>query len=122
MKLSNDCPVSLTSIVCKVMEGFVRDHLLKHFIDNDLFGINQFRFLIGHSMMLQLLHIMDEWSKCLGNGGLINAIYTDFEKVFDKLSHTLLLLNSTQLNKPPKRKVANKRKEANSLYISPILK
>ena len=89
--LSNYRPISLTSISCKVMEGFVRDHLLKHFIDNKLFNNNQFGFLKGRSTMLQLLHIMDEWTECLESGGQINAIYADFEKAFDKVSHKLLL-------------------------------
>ena len=89
--LSNYRPVSLTSIVCKVMEGFVRDHILKHFIDNNLFSNSQFGFLKGRSTMLQLLRIMDEWTECLESGGQINVIYTDFEKAFDKVSHKLLL-------------------------------
>jgi len=34
---------------------------------------------------------MDEWTECLERGGQINAIYTDFEKAFDKAPHQLLL-------------------------------
>jgi len=34
---------------------------------------------------------MDEWTECLERGGQINAIYTDFEKAFDKVPHKLLL-------------------------------
>jgi len=35
---------------------------------------------------------MDEWTECLERGGgRINAIYTDFEKAFDKVPHQLLL-------------------------------
>ena len=41
--------------------------------------------------MLQLLHIMDKWTECLESGGQINAIYSDFEKAFDKVPHRLLL-------------------------------
>ena len=37
------------------------------------------------SPMLQLLHIMEEWTAALENGGQINTIYTDFEKAFDKV-------------------------------------
>ena len=40
--------------------------------------------------MLQLLHIMQEWTTTLENGGQINTIYTDFEKAFDKVPHHLL--------------------------------
>ena len=50
--------------------------------------------------MLQLLHIMEEWTAALENGGQINTIYTDFEKAFDKVPHHLLLkkLQSYNLN------------------------
>ena len=89
--LSNYRPVSLTSIPCKVMEGFIRDYILKHFIDNNLFNNNQYGFLKGRSTMLQLLRILDEWTECLESGGQMNVIYTDFEKAFDKVSHKLLL-------------------------------
>jgi len=34
---------------------------------------------------------MDEWTECLENAGQINAIFTDFEKAFDKVPHQLLL-------------------------------
>ena len=34
--------------------------------------------------MLQLLHIMEEWTSALEKGGQINTIYADFEKAFDK--------------------------------------
>jgi len=58
--LSNYPPISLTSIPCKVVERFIRDHVLKHFTDNNLFNNNQYGFLKGRSTVLQLLRIMDE--------------------------------------------------------------
>jgi len=50
--------------------------------------------------MLQLLHIMEEWTATLENGGQINTIYTDFKKAFVKVPHHLLLkkLQSYNLN------------------------
>ena len=47
-------------------------------------------FLKGRSTMLQLLHIMEEWTSALEKGGQINTIYADFEKAFDKVPHHLL--------------------------------
>jgi len=58
--LSNFRPISLTSIFCKIMEGFVREYILNHFLQNNLFNNNQFEFLKGRSTVLQLLNIMDE--------------------------------------------------------------
>ena len=55
-ELCNYRPISLTSILCKIMEQFIRDYIIQHFLHNDLFSKNQFGFLKGRSDMLQLLH------------------------------------------------------------------
>ena len=36
-------------------------------------------------MRLQLLNMLDKWTHDLESGGQIDAIYTDFEKAFDKV-------------------------------------
>ena len=41
--------------------------------------------------MLQLLHMLDDWTKNLESGGQIDVIYTDYEKAFDKVPHRRLL-------------------------------
>jgi len=89
--LSNYRPISLTSIACKIIEGFIRDYIMKHFTDNNLFNNNQYGFLKGRSTMLQLLRIMDKWTEWLESGGQINVIYADFEKAFNEVSHKLLI-------------------------------
>ena len=38
-------PVSLTSLLCKIMEGLVRTQMYAHLIDNDLLSPHQFGFL-----------------------------------------------------------------------------
>jgi len=80
--LSNYQCISFTSIPCKIIEGFSRDHIMKHFTDNNLFNNNQYGFLKGRSTMSQLLRIMDEWTEYLESGGQINVIYADIGKTF----------------------------------------
>jgi len=37
-EVNNYRPVSLNNVVCKVMESIIRDHVMKYFLDNDLFS------------------------------------------------------------------------------------
>ena len=50
-------PVSLTYVVCKVMESFVRDILLPNLEQNDLLSNQQYGFISGRSTGLQLLNV-----------------------------------------------------------------
>jgi len=87
----------ITSILCKIMKQFIRDYIIRHFLHIDFFSKNQFGFLKGRSTVLQLLHIMQEWTAALENGRQINTIYADFEKAFDKAPHHLLLKKIAEL-------------------------
>ena len=74
--MGNYRPVSLTSVVCKVFESIVRDHMMNYFVQNKLFSTKQFGFIKGRSTVLQLLKILDQWTELLDEGGHIEAIYT----------------------------------------------
>ena len=84
-------PVSLTSVVCKVLESLIRDSIVNHMSENNLFSPKQFGFLAGRSTVLQLLKVLDIWTKILDQGGCIDVIYCDFMKAFDKVPHRRLL-------------------------------
>ena len=60
---NNNRPVSLTNAVCNVMESVIRDHIMNFFLDNDFFRNTQDGFLKGRSTVLQLLSIIDEWTR-----------------------------------------------------------
>ena len=42
-------PMSLTSVVCKLLEKIIREHIIKHMKVNKLFSNKQFRFISGRS-------------------------------------------------------------------------
>ena len=46
-------PVSLTAILCKVLESLIRDEIITHMKKNKLFSDKQFGFISGRSTMLQ---------------------------------------------------------------------
>ena len=89
--ISNYRPISLTCIVCKIMESLIRDQLMEYFLNCNLFSNKQFGFIKGRSTTLQLLNVVDKWTSYLEHGGQIDVIYMDFEKAFDKVPHKRLL-------------------------------
>ena len=84
-------PISLTSILCKIMEKFVRDNVISHLIENELLSKKQFGFVSGRSTLTQLLYYLDECIEKIANGNVIDAIYLDFSKAFDTVPHRRLL-------------------------------
>ncbi|VDI32121.1 Hypothetical predicted protein, partial [Mytilus galloprovincialis] len=84
-------PVSLTSVVCKVMEKLVREHIVKHMKINKFFTDRQYGFISGRSTSLQLLNVLDKWLEALDNGKSIDVIYMDYMKAFDTVPHKRLM-------------------------------
>ena len=83
-------PVSLTSIICKMMEAIIRDHIIEHMKKEKLFSKRQYGFINGRSTTIQLLKILEEWTTALEEGYDIDVIFMDFRKAFDKVPHKRL--------------------------------
>ena len=62
-KPNNYRPVSLTYITYKIIESIIRDKIMDHMKNNNLFSNKQFGFLHGRSTVLQLLAVLDKWTK-----------------------------------------------------------
>ena len=84
-------PISLTSVICKVMESMIRDSIVDHIMANNLFCDNQHGFVPGRSCITQLLSCIEDWSHLLDLGNPIDIIYLDFKKAFDAVPHLRLL-------------------------------
>ena len=84
-------PVSLTSIICKIFEGFIRDTLYKHTTDNDLLSNDQYGFTKGRSCTTQLLVTINDWLTKLDEDTPVDAIYLDLRKAFDTVPHKRLI-------------------------------
>ena len=61
--------ISITCIMCKILEGCIRDHIVEHMMAN----------------------VMDSWTMALGNGFSIDSIYLDYMKAFDTVPHKRLI-------------------------------
>jgi len=84
-------PVSLTSVVGKILEGLIRDAIVKHMKVNNLFTPHQHGFLPGRSTTTQMLECLDEWTEWLDRGTPVDAVYLDFRKAFDSVPIKRLL-------------------------------
>jgi len=84
MDMNNYRPISLTSVVCKLMETIIRNYTVELMTSNDYLYDRQFGFIKGRTAVMQLLRMLDEWTEYIDSGGQIDCIYTDLEKAFDK--------------------------------------
>jgi len=87
--LGNYRPVSLTSVVCKVMESIVRDTVVESFKDE--FSCFQHGFMKHRSCLTNILESLEAWTKALDDGYGIDLIYLDYRKAFDTVPHARLI-------------------------------
>ena len=88
-KAENYRPISLTSILCILMESFVKDSIMTHTAEN-LFSSEQYGFINGRSTTTQLLSYLDKCTDTIVSGGVVDTIYFDFAKAFDSVPHERL--------------------------------
>ena len=88
---SNYRPVSLTSVICKMLERMIKDHLLQYFVRNKFITSRQHGFCPGHSCETQLICVLDDWTSSLKLGHQVDVIYLDLQKAFDKVPRARLL-------------------------------
>ena len=84
-------PVSLTSVVCKVFESFIKISLNNHLINNNILSNVQFGFVSGRNTISQLLSTINDWMFDLDNDMSVDAAYMDFRKAFDTVPHQRLI-------------------------------
>ena len=87
-KSENYRPVSLTSIISKLLESIVKDSLVKHLDKYSLIRNRQLGFISGKSCLSNLLDFFEVVTKMLEQGEAVDLIYLDFVKAFDKVPPT----------------------------------
>ena len=88
---ANYRPVSLLSVLSKVMESVINQQIVNFFERNGVFSANQFGFRarLGTQDLLAALH--HEWIQVLNRGGCVRILAVDIAGAFDKVSHRGLL-------------------------------
>ena len=54
-------------------------------------AINQWAYKKGHSTERLLIGMTEDWRQALDNSLLVGAVFEEFQKAFDTVSHSLLL-------------------------------
>jgi hypothetical protein len=84
-------PVSLTSVVCKIMESIIRERIEKYLYKNNLIAKQQHGFVKGKSCTTNLLETLDYISFLVDKGVAVDSIMLDFAKAFDTVPHRRLI-------------------------------
>ena len=84
-------PVSLTSVVCKLMESIIKDAILQHMLTQHLFTPYQHGFLPKRSTLSALLSTHFDWINSIKSHTHTHCVFFDLSKAFDSICHRKLL-------------------------------
>ena len=73
------------------MKILLRDEIVNHMKQNQLFSKSQHGFLESRSCTTKLLEFLEDIITALDQGDDVDVIYLDFCKAFDKIPHKRLL-------------------------------
>jgi len=84
-------PVSLTSVLGKVMEQFLLSVLTGRVKGNQGIRHNQHRFMKGRSILTSVISFYDQETCVVDEGKAVGVIYLNFSKAFETVPHSILL-------------------------------
>ena len=94
---SNYRPISLTCVMCKLMESVIKDAMLAYLLEHGLINKQQHGFISKRSTCSQLLECINDWSVSLSHKQSIDIAYIDFSRAFDSVVHSKLYLKLNSL-------------------------
>ena len=98
---TNYRPMSLLSILSKLLEKHVHGYLLEHLEEHSPISDMQWGFTKGKSTTGTLLTATNSWHQALEAGADVCAVFLDLSKTFDKVPHRSLMNKLTDLNINP---------------------
>ncbi|KAK4810576.1 hypothetical protein QYF61_007313 [Mycteria americana] len=84
-------PVSLTSVLGKLMEQIILSAITRHVEDNQGIKPSQHGFRKGRSCLTNLISFYYKVTHLMHEGKAVDVVYLDFSKAFDTVSHSILL-------------------------------
>jgi hypothetical protein len=94
-------PISILSVVGKILEKIVHDQISTFVLSNNILDMKQSGFRKSHSTCSALLRISEDIRLAMGRGDVTIIVLFDFSKAFDCVLHDLLLCKLKYLNFSP---------------------
>ena len=90
--VGNYRPISLTSVVCKIMERVISTDTLHYLRVHNVISKHQHGFLSGRSTCTNLLETLNDWTLAIKNKQSVVVAYIDYSKAFDCVTREKLLI------------------------------
>ena len=88
---ANYRPISLTCILCKVLEHILESNIVKHLDGQGILYDLKHGFREKRSCETQLIMLIEDLARSASVGKQTDIILLDFSKAFDKVNHSKLL-------------------------------
>ena len=88
---ANYRPISLMSVLCKVMEHIIFHHIMSYFTSLNILNPLQHGFRPNHSCQTQLVDFIDEIQRSMNTRQQTDLLFIYFSKAFDTVPHGRLL-------------------------------
>ena len=88
---SNYRPISVLSLLSKIIEKHFAEHLKSYLAKHDLLYERQSGFRSKHSCETALTAIIDDWISAIDKNEIVGTVLLDLSKAFDLVNHKILL-------------------------------
>ena len=89
--VSNYYPISLTSVVSKILEHILTRSITVFLLQNNILSDGQHGFLQRRFTCTNLLESLNDWTLNVELGYQTVIVYVDFAKAYDIVSHNKLI-------------------------------
>lgn len=84
-------PISLLSVISKILERAVNNQLYSYFIDNEILTDSQYGFRKNHSTVHAVQHLIGDIISGFDKKFLTLAVFIDLRKCFDSCRHHIII-------------------------------